>query len=569
MANISLLSRLVNGIQRQVDLSANTLVVSDLQINGISLRSTGSGTAGSTGIGDDASYSHFTPTAATVKGALTGIDNALAGVTSNTANQTLSNLTSPTAINQDLLPATANARALGSNTKEWQKVWANEILSPGQIDFVLSTGLLYKSTGANVTNFESMLLNDGSSVLSINWASRLLADSAGATQLFWSTSGVSITNALAMGGNIDLNSHKIINSGAPTNPNDLATKAYVDNFINATSWKAPALVATTANITLSGEQTIDGVLTSASRVLVKNQTAPEENGIYVSAAGAWARAVDMDAWSEVPAAAVFVETGTAGADLGFVCTSNPGGTLGTTAINFVQFSSAGSYTADNTTLQLVTGVFSIKNAGVTETQIASSTLSATGALAGGSGTKLSVKVDNSTIEISSDQLQIKDAGVTAAKVGTGVADQVTITGGAGSALAVVKAPVLGSSEVAGEALSATTLVALRFAKAADAGFVAGRVYKADYDASSVDNFHAIGLAYPSSGVSAAGAVIVVEMGLINAPSHGFTVGAPVYLSASGAVTGTAPSTANQAVVILGYAKDANNIFVKTQIVGIN
>jgi hypothetical protein len=53
------------------------------------------------------------------------------------------------------------------------------------------------------------------------------------------------------------------------------------------------------DITLSGEQTLNGLLTSASRVLVTDQTLPEENGIYITAAGAWARAADFDEDSEV------------------------------------------------------------------------------------------------------------------------------------------------------------------------------------------------------------------------------------------------------------------------------
>jgi len=61
----------------------------------------------------------------------------------------------------------------------------------------------------------------------------------------------------------------------------------------------PVAVATTANITLSGEQTIDGYLTSTSRVLVKNQSSGADDGIYVTAAGAWARATDFDQTAEV------------------------------------------------------------------------------------------------------------------------------------------------------------------------------------------------------------------------------------------------------------------------------
>ena len=99
-----------------------------------------------------------------------------------------------------------------------------------------------------------------------------------------------------------------------------------------------ARVATTANITLSGAQTIDGVAVIAGeRVLVKNQSAPAENGIYVVAAGAWTRATDMDAWTEVVGAVVIAEEGSTLADTAWLCTSNQGGTLGTTAITFVDW----------------------------------------------------------------------------------------------------------------------------------------------------------------------------------------------------------------------------------------
>jgi len=93
----------------------------------------------------------------------------------------------------------------------------------------------------------------------------------------------------------------------------------------------PVACATTANITLSGEQTLDGVTTSADRVLVKDQTDTEDNGIYVSAAGAWARAGDMDAAAEVSGTAVRVDGGTANGGRVFV-TYSAVTTLGTDAI---------------------------------------------------------------------------------------------------------------------------------------------------------------------------------------------------------------------------------------------
>ena len=130
-------------------------------------------------------------------------------------------------------------------------------------------------------------------------------------------------------------------SGSPAAANDLVNKSYVDGLMAGLAWKAPVVVATTANITLSGEQTIDGVLTATSRVLVKNQSTGANNGIYVSAAGAWARATDMDSAAETDSAAVFVSQGTVNGNKGFVQTADSV-TLGTTALVFVQFSDIAS-----------------------------------------------------------------------------------------------------------------------------------------------------------------------------------------------------------------------------------
>jgi hypothetical protein len=75
------------------------------------------------------------------------------------------------------------------------------------------------------------------------------------------------------------------------------------------TWLEVDLATTTTN-NLTGEDTIDGVLTSTSRVLVKNQGNPQENGIYVTAAGAWSRATDMDSADEFNDVAVYVSGGT-------------------------------------------------------------------------------------------------------------------------------------------------------------------------------------------------------------------------------------------------------------------
>ena len=148
--------------------------------------------------------------------------------------------------------------------------------------------------------------------------------------------------------NVDVswNSKRITNLLDPFNPQDAATKSYVDSLSQGLDNKASVRAATTANITLSGAQTVDGVaLVAGDRVLVKDQTTQSQNGIYLVASGAWTRAVDADSWNELVSAYTFVESGTANADNGYTCTVDPGGTIGTTNVTWTQFSGAGQITA--------------------------------------------------------------------------------------------------------------------------------------------------------------------------------------------------------------------------------
>jgi hypothetical protein len=145
---------------------------------------------------------------------------------------------------------------------------------------------------------------------------------------------------------VSFNSRKITALADPTAAQDAATKNYVDTLSQGLDPKQSVRAATTANITLSGAQTIDGIaLIAGDRALVKDQTTTANNGIYIVAAGAWTRATDMDTWLEVPSSYVFVESGTVNADSGWVCTSDPGGTLGTTAVTWAQFTGGGAVSA--------------------------------------------------------------------------------------------------------------------------------------------------------------------------------------------------------------------------------
>lgn len=152
---------------------------------------------------------------------------------------------------------------------------------------------------------------------------------------------------VAPGLDVPWNSHKITGLLDPTNAQDAATKNYVDGVVQGIDAKSSVRMATTVNLAaLSGLLVVDGItVVSGDRVLVKDQTTQSANGIYIAAAGAWARALDADTWLELPGAYVFVEQGTVNADNGFLCTVDAGGTLGTTAITWVQFSGAGQVTA--------------------------------------------------------------------------------------------------------------------------------------------------------------------------------------------------------------------------------
>jgi len=134
----------------------------------------------------------------------------------------------------------------------------------------------------------------------------------------------------------------LVLSGDPVAALGAATKQYVDSVASGLDPKGAVRAATTATITLSGLQTIDGVaLSTGDRVLVKNQSTASQNGIYAAASSAWGRAADADSSVEVtPGLYTIVTEGIVNGKKGFVLTTAGPITLGATALTFELFTDA-------------------------------------------------------------------------------------------------------------------------------------------------------------------------------------------------------------------------------------
>jgi hypothetical protein len=190
------------------------------------------------------------------------------------------------------------------------------------------------------------------------------------------------TGVSSIGGNLDMTSNTIINLATPTNSTDAATKQYVDDVAQGlhTHDSCNAATQTTlasisggtvtynngtsgvgATLTTTGSYTtIDGVtLSNGMRILVKNEANAAHNGIYDrTSTTVLTRSTDFDTPTEMAGGDfTFVTAGTLYDNTGWVM-PDPVTTVGTTNVNWVQFSGAGTYTA-GTGLTLTGSQFSV------------------------------------------------------------------------------------------------------------------------------------------------------------------------------------------------------------------
>lgn len=323
-------------------------------------------------------------------------------------------------------------------------------------DINSSAAIAYSKLAALTAN--RALQSDGSGFVS---ASSVTSTELGYVSGVTSSIQSQLDNRLKLDGSnspsadISWGSHKITNLSDPASAQDAATKHYVDALAQGLKPKAAVRAASNgSNINLSSAlingAVVDGVtLATGDRVLVKDQTLPQENGIYiVAASGAASRSSDMDSLTpvdEINGAYTFIQEGSQ-AGQGWVEQSHVA-TLGTDPMVWVYFNSVATMVGGD--MITVTGpVISVdlaaasglestnpgNNAGQLRVKLEASnpSLKFTGSnelaaklygsgaiLSGASG--LYVNVDGSTIDISGNAIEVKAGGITNTQVSASAA----------------------------------------------------------------------------------------------------------------------------------------------------
>jgi hypothetical protein len=231
-----------------------------------------------------------------------------------------------------------------------------------QIDVTTGTGVEIDTNGDVAALFSGGIESDGSGGFRVSGGGvagsglvegtspatlTIGQDAVGATELDQST-------AFAFSAGIDNGGNRLTGVASPTNDTDAATKGFVDSRVEGLDIKDSVEVATTSGIDLSSSTNpnpVDGeTLADGERVLLKDQSAGSENGIYVAQTATdpttWVRAEDANSDADVsPGLFVFVESGTENGGQGFVLSNESDPTLGTNVLNFTRFSDSGQVSA--------------------------------------------------------------------------------------------------------------------------------------------------------------------------------------------------------------------------------
>lgn len=609
MADISVLSRFIDGRSRNINLSTNALVVGSLKIGASELTEailakliTIQGVADVDGSYDSRYFTEteLGSTANSLGASLIGVEDSGANFTGTTVEAILAELS-------------------GGSTDEKAGVSANDT-TPGYLE-----DKIVASDGANSVNIlEISTLNDaGDEDLQIQIdQSKIDHGSIAGLADDDHTQYIKVDGTRAFSGDQSLGSNKLTSLADPTSAQDAATKAYVDSSLEGLKPKEAVRAASSAAGTLASDfengDSIDGVtLATSDRILIKDQASAPENGIYiVQVSGAPVRASDFDSISpidEVNGAYVSVQEGTANAGKVFT-QQGVVATIDTDDVDFVFFNSNANLVGGDGVQVSGTNIavdhdgeglvfsgvqLALELDGVSLSKSASgiavAALGVTNAMLAGSiaDAKLASdyiqtsEVDDASIEFNASSLNVKALGITdgmlAGSISTSkLTDAATVTeaksffdatdmSGAeaetlsdgSSADALHRHENSRSIKVAGEAFGADITFAVRFAIS---GETAGRLYKADKDVSVSDIDQVVGFARSVAGVVAAADIDLFYNGTLalGANDSNFSagdIGKRVYLNATGGFTVTAPSGADISVKPVGIVEAIDKIMI--------
>jgi hypothetical protein len=310
--------------------------------------------------------------------------------------------------NAHVIPDQTRIRNLGAPGLLWDSVYAQYFVGDGngisnvtvsnisngtaRVDSYFNGNIVISANGvSNVAVFTANGVTISGTVLAGTVSGNVNTSNISGESITISATGnnQSISLAPSGSGNVNVNFKRIVNLAEPVNPQDAATKYYVDTMSEGLDVKASCLLATTGGLpaytynngasgvgaTITGNAVgllnIDSTaVTASARVLIKNESGPNApfNGIYIvtntgnsTAAFQLTRSTDFDNGApsgEIPGAFTFIETGATNADTGWVCTTDNPVTIGVTPVVWTQFSGAGAYTA-GLGLNLVGGVFNV------------------------------------------------------------------------------------------------------------------------------------------------------------------------------------------------------------------
>jgi len=307
------------------------------------------------------------------------------------------------------------------------------------------------STGANIAGTANVVGNANVGNLGTGGLIVATGNVTGGNLVTGGILSVTGTSVSSINGNLNMNSKFVVSLSDPVNPQDAATKQYVDNVAQGLNIHDSCNVATTttlatisggtvtynngssgvgATLTTTGSYTtIDGVtLANGMRVLVKDQVAAAHNGIYVlTSSTVLTRATDFDTPTEMEGGDfTFVTSGTLYDNTGWVMT-DPVTTVGTSPVTWVQFSGAGTYTA-GTGLTLTGSTFSISNTAVTAgtygngDAVATFTVNAQGQLTAASNVSITANAANLSGTV------LKSTVVTSSLTSVGTLTSLAVTG---------------------------------------------------------------------------------------------------------------------------------------------